>query len=164
MHTLHNEIITLHLVKLKRHNMKNKFLLPEKFRQIGWVTFFLFFVLGIATEYSGFNIPGFYFVNAESIKYDLTNELAFAGTIIGLLMIAFARHINEDELISKVRLESWQWAVIINYAILIILNFTFYDFGFLFVIIYNVFTLLLVYIIRFYYSLYLLTKNLIDED
>lgn len=147
--------------------MKNKFLLPSNFRLIGWITFLFFFALGIATEYANFSIPGFqiyYTDDHDSIYYNLTNEFAFAGTIIGLLMVSFARHTNEDELISKIRLESWQWAVVINYGILLILNFTYYGFGFVFIVTYNVFTLLLVYIIRFYHSLYLLNKNLTDED
>ena len=148
-------------------NMKNKFLLPANFRLIGWITFLFFFALSIATECAGFSIPGFqiyYTDDYTSNYYNLTNEFAFAGTIIGLLMISFARHINEDELISKIRLESWQWAVVINYGILLILNFTYYSLGFVFIVTMNVFTLLLVYIIRFYHSLYLLNKNLTDED
>lgn len=146
--------------------MKNKFLLPANFRLIGWITFLIFFALAIATEYCGFNIPGFqifYPDDADSSNYNLTNELAFAGIIIGLLMISFARHNNEDELISKIRLESWQWAVVINYVILLILNFTTYGPAFVFIVTYNVFTLLLVYIIKFYHSLYVLNKNLTDE-
>nr|WP_068890617.1 hypothetical protein [Pedobacter panaciterrae] len=147
--------------------MKKQFLLPAKFRPIGWVTFLIFFALGILTEAYGYNIPGFqiyYPTEGGSGGYNLTNELAFAGTIIGLLMISFARHVNEDELIGKIRLESWQWAVLVNYAILLILNFTTYGLGFVFIITYNVLTLLLVYIVRFNYRLYLLNKNLNSED
>ncbi|WP_449438358.1 hypothetical protein [Pedobacter steynii] len=147
--------------------MKNQFLLPAKFRLIGWITFLLFFALGILTESYGYDIPGFqiYYPKEGSFAgYNLTNELAFLGTIIGLLMISFARHINEDELISKIRLESWKWAVLINYAILLILNFTSYGLGFVFIVTYNVLTLLLVYIIRFYYSLYLLNRNLKNSE
>jgi hypothetical protein len=147
--------------------MKNQFLLPAKFRVIGWVTFLLFLALGILTESYGYNIPGFqiYYPNdGGSADYNLTNELAFSGVIIGLLMVSFARHINEDELISKIRLESWKWAVLISYAILLILNFTAYGLGFVFIVTYNVVTLLLVYIIKFNYSLYLLNKNLKNSE
>lgn len=147
--------------------MKNRFLIPAKFRYIGWVTFLLFFGLGIFSQAAGYEIPGFqvYFTDKPgSANYNLTDELAFTGSIIGLLMISFAKHINEDELISKIRLESWQWAVIINYAILLILDLTNYGLGFVFIMTYNVFTLLIVYIMRFNYSLYSLKKGLSRED
>lgn len=147
--------------------MKNQFLLPAKFRIIGCVTFLLFFALGILTESYGYQLPGFqiYYPNeGASGDYNLTNELAFSGVIIGLLMVSFARHINEDELISKIRLESWKWAVLISYAILLILNFTSYGLGFVFIVTYNVVTLLLVYIIKFNYSLYMLNKNLKNSE
>jgi hypothetical protein len=98
-----------------------------------------------------------------SADYNLTDELAFLGIIIGLLMISFSRHINEDELISKIRLESWQWAVIIHYMLLLVINFTTYRFGFVFTVTFNAFTLLLVYILRFYYSLYMLKRGLADN-
>jgi hypothetical protein len=147
--------------------MKNHFLIPSRFRAIGWVTFLVFFVLGIFTQTESFKIPGFqvFFTDAPgSADYNLTDELAFKGTILGLLMISFAKHVNEDELISKIRLESWQWAVIINYSILLILNLTTYGLGFVFIMTYNVFTLLIVYIMRFNYSLYTLKRGLVTED
>jgi len=145
--------------------MKTLFLLPTKFNRIGWVTFLIFLVLGIYTTFMGFKIPGFqiYHTNEPgSADYNLTDEFAFLGIIIGLLMISFARHINEDELISKVRLESWQWAVIIHYVLLLIINFTTYGFGFVFTVTFNSFTLLLVYIIRFNYSLFMLKRGLAE--
>lgn len=147
--------------------MKNRFLIPAKFRAIGWFLFLLSFGLGIFTQLASYEIPGFqvYFIDRPgSANYNLTDELAFTGSIVGLLMISFAKHINEDELISKIRLESWQWAVIINYAILLILDLTNYGLGFVFIMTYNVFTLLIVYIIPFNYSLYSLKKGLSRED
>ena len=147
--------------------MKNSFLIPAKFRIIGWFLFLLSFGLGILTQVASYEIPGFqvYFTDRPgSANYNLTDELAFTGSVIGLLMISFAKHINEDELISKIRLESWQWAVIINYAILLILDLTNYGLGFVFIMTYNVFTLLIVYILRFNYSMYSLKKGLSKED
>ena len=146
--------------------MKNHFLISSRFKVIGWITFLIFFALAIANQYYDLNIPGFQAPPAilGPAEDNLTNELAFMGIIIGLLMICFAKHPHEDELISRLRLESWQWAVIINYIVLLVLNLAYYGLGFLMMVTYNVITILIVFILRFYYSMYQLQKNLNHDD
>jgi hypothetical protein len=48
---------------------------------------------------------------------NFTDEIALTGIILGLLFLAFARERREDEFINRTRLESWQWAVLINYIL-----------------------------------------------
>ena len=80
---------------------------------------------------------------------NLTDELAALGAIIGLLLIAFSKEKVEDEMISQLRLESLQWAVYVNYLVLGVLILLVHGGLFFSVMIYNLFTVLIVFIIRF---------------
>lgn len=145
--------------------MKNTLLLPNQYKVYGWITFLIFSVLGLACMYLEFKIPGFQMYNPTSQgfldfnDYNLTNEFALTGVVFGLLMIAFAKEKNEDEYISHLRLRSWQWSVLVSYMILIVIVFAVYGAAFFNVLFYNMFTVLLVFIIKFNSSLYRLKRE-----
>ncbi len=145
--------------------MKNNLLLPNKYKVLGWILFLLFGALGVFCMTMQFKIPGFEIFNTQSKElinfndYNLTNELAFTGITIGLLMIAFAKEKVEDEYLSLVRLKSLQWAVLISYVILIILNISTFGLTFLMLLVYNIWTILIVFIIKFYFALYSLNNE-----
>lgn len=133
--------------------MKNSLLIPSKYKVLGWILFLAFAVLGLFCIYGEFKIPGFdlsFFnikedegLNFNFNDYNLTNEFAFFGTTVGLLIIVFAKEKIEDEFIAMLRLQSLQWAVLISYIVLIVLNYTFYGFGFFGVLVYNCWTILM---------------------
>ncbi|GAB4028494.1 hypothetical protein [Spirosoma gilvum] len=143
--------------------MKTKWLFPHSYRLIGWFIFVPSAVLGLATMYADFNISWLVatalnkpvMINLENSTghfvdiQNLTDELAGVGVIVGLMFIAFSREKTEDEMISQLRLEALQWSVYVNYLILAIAILTVYDNAFFNVMIYNMFTVLLVFIIRF---------------
>lgn len=141
--------------------MQNSLLLPSKYKVFGWIIFLLFAALGVFCIIDDFEILGFdlivFSIQSKGLDfndYNLTNELAFLGITIGLLMIVFAKENIENEYISIVRLKSLQWTVLASYIVLIILNFSFFGLSFLMLIVYNLWTTLLVFIIKFHYSLY----------
>ncbi len=68
---------------------------------------------------------------------------------MGLLLIAFSREKIEDERTGRLRLEALQWSVYINYLILVVAIIVTYDGVFFSMMIYNMFTVLLVFIGRF---------------
>lgn len=91
---------------------------------------------------------------------NFTNELTIFLVICGLLLIAFSRSKKEDELSAKLRLNALHWAVMIYYV--------FYIIGLLFSITIgeipffgdhmneiNLFTPLVIFIIRYYYLKYM---------
>ena len=141
--------------------MENSLLIPGKYKVVGWIIFILFACLGLATLYWDYSIPGLVLPLKESLFFDanLTNELALAGVIIGLMIIVFAREKIEDEYISLMRLKCLQWSVLISFGILFILNFVFYGGSFYVVLIYNMFTIPLIFIAKFNYSLYRLRRE-----
>jgi hypothetical protein len=148
--------------------MKPRLLLPNRFKLIGLILAVPSLALGIAVRFFEF---GFSFLNYVK-QYDIlsgkitdtrnyTDELALSGIIISFLFIAFAREKQEDEFITRLRLESLQWAVLINYILLLITTWIVYEFAFIDVMMYNMLTVLLLFILRFHI---LLWKNKFSAD
>jgi len=148
--------------------MENSLLISGKYKVIGWIIVILSACLGIATLYWGFKIPGFALPIEESAfgfaDYNLTNEFALGGLVIGLMMIVFAKEKTEDEYISLLRLKCLQWSVLISFGILFILNFVFYGTALFSFLIYNIFTVPLIFIVKFNYSLYLLRREREEDE
>ncbi|MGB3922738.1 MAG: hypothetical protein WBL00_02275, partial [Bacteroidales bacterium] len=94
---------------------------------------------------------------------NVLDEISSILLIIGALLIAFSKEKTEDEFISKIRLESLVWATYINYAILIFAIIFIYDMTFLWVLVFNMFTLLVFFLIRFNWALYK-SKNQISNE
>jgi len=140
--------------------MKTKWLFPHRYRLAGWFIFIPSLLLGLATMYADFEVrwlslgPLTSLIGSDLYPNNLTNELAGIGVIAGLLLIAFSREALEDEMSSQLRLEALQWSVYVNYIILAIAMLTVYDGAFFSVMVYNMFTVLLVFIARFRYLIY----------
>ncbi|MFC5411682.1 hypothetical protein ACFPMF_20335 [Larkinella bovis] len=158
--------------------MKTRWLFPYRYQLMGWLLFIPSAVLGLFTRYAdfrfafldvAFNAPtpdsnflfraiwwltdGGSFLSTSANVINFTDEIAAIGSIIGLLFIAFSKEKVEDEMISRLRLESLQWAVYINYIVLGVLILVVHGGLFLEVMIYNMFTVLLMFIIRFRLSI-----------
>lgn len=80
-------------------------------------------------------------------------EILLTGMIIGLLMMEFAREKIEDEFIVSIRLQSLQWGLLLNYVILLIANWLFFGTNFMHVMIYNLFSVLIISILWFNISI-----------
>ena len=139
--------------------MKSTLLLPRSCRIIGLVLLPLFLTLFFKVVYGDFF---FSFLEMGSKKDDfdfgnhnLTDEVAIIGCIISLFMIAFSRQKHEDEYVSHVRLRSLQWGVYANYAVFLVLTCAVYGSVYLYVIYYNVATILVLFIAIFNYNLYI---------
>lgn len=90
------------------------------------------------------------------IHTNLTFTVAGCAFIIGGLLVAFSQEVIEDEFIANLRLQSFQWAFLINYVVLFLLFVFVYGTPFLWAIIYQMFLILILFIARFHY---LLLKN-----
>jgi hypothetical protein len=80
---------------------------------------------------------------------NILNEILGILVILSGLLVAFSRERDEDELITKIRLESLVWATYWNYGILILAFLFLYDLTFYWVMVFNMFTILYLFIIRF---------------
>ncbi len=149
--------------------MKTRFLFPNQFKNFGWLLFIpsvivtlIISVLNISTdEYLNISvfsiyqdsigeIPGFF----KFIKNSIVDEILTIGIIVGGILVGFSKLKEEDEMISKIRYESLVWATYLNYAIILFFTLFIFDLPYLNVLFYNMFTLLLFFIIRFYYMVY----------
>ena len=140
--------------------MQSSILLPNKYKLIGTALLVVSLALGILVRFRDLQ---FAFLNvvlrekpgdAFDDKINFTDEFALSGIILGLLFIAFAREKREDEFINKTRLESWQWAVLINYILLLIATWSVHGFAYIDVMMYNMLTIPIIFIIRFHYVMY----------
>ncbi|MDR3235216.1 MAG: hypothetical protein LBT48_00615 [Prevotellaceae bacterium] len=151
--------------------MKTNLLLPNKFRLIGWVLLIPATLLGYVVLFNQFFFP-FLTFNVLSLLPDsfgsasdasplwtittdnFTNEFAGILFIVSAIFVAFSKEKNEDEYISKIRLESLMWATYVTYAIQILCLLFFYEFSFLTAALINLFTILIVFIIRYNFMIY----------
>ena len=143
--------------------MKLNYLFPSKYKKIGWFIFIPTLLFGLFTIIFDFepeflDVKAFSFFSDDLFKEDvyfgmtknnILNEILGVLMIIGSVLVAFSKEVNEDEYISKIRLESLVWAVYLNYAILLVAIVFVFGFSFLWVMIFNMFTILIFFIIRF---------------
>ena len=146
--------------------MSNKLLLPHRYKIFGSVLGLLFLALGIAVYFFELSVPALTLDLKRDGKgifevINFTDEIALTGLIVSLFFISFAREKNEDEFITHTRLESWQWAVLINYILLLLATWLVHGFRFIDVMMYNMLTILIIFIIRFHYVLY---KNRVFKE
>ena len=159
--------------------MKLNFLFPNKFKRIGWLTLIPSAIIGLLTliyEYEpsflDFNVPAIFVdelfsVNRKTFRMvtnNILNEILGVLIIISTFLVAFSKEKSEDEYISKIRFESLAWAVYFNYAILILTLLFIYDFAFLWVMVFNMFTVLLFFIVRFNWQISKLKKSASYEE
>jgi hypothetical protein len=150
--------------------MKTNFLFPNKFRLIGWILLIPAVLLGYMVIFEDFEFPfltikvlsllPYSFGSTSGITSDasplwtiitdnFTQELAGILFIVSAIFVAFSKEKNEDEYISKIRLESLMWATYVTFTIQILCLLFFYDFSFLKSAIINMFTILIIFIIRY---------------
>ena len=157
-----------HLTKLLTLNskqMKTNYLLPNKYKPLGWILFIGGIISGFIIAFSGYeyepikakvlSIFNEGFLGANEMEYfkiietGISSEIASIAIIFGGLIIGFSKEKIEDEFIYKLRKDSLVWAIIFNYIVLILAILFIYDLTFFHVLVYNMFTPLLFFIIRF---------------
>jgi len=145
--------------------MKTSYLLPHKYKIVGWILFviglivgcFLFFgeyetdaltinVLSIFNEGDIFGGKKGYF---KIVENSIVDELVTLAIIFGGLLVGFTKEKVEDEFIYKLRNDSLVWAIIFNYMVLVFTILFVYDFTFFHVLVFNMFTPLMFFVIRF---------------
>ena len=185
---LQNVKNTLHLVKHtlpwpKIKPMNTPLLLPNRFKTFGWcilipATLAGIYLISINFQTTWITTTVFSFFgddeiikasgpagnhNFTFITVDITNSLVGFLFIIGGLMVGFSKEKSEDEFIANLRLSSLLWSVWVNYVLLLIAFLFIWNFDFLNVMVYNMFTILIIFIIRFNFILYKNSKMATDE-
>ena len=151
--------------------------LPNKYKKIGWIILVPSLISGIISIISKFELEWLNatvfavfhdeFLGKKSyftlIDVNITNTLIGVLFITGALLVGFSREKREDEYIEGIRLSSLLWAVGVNYILLLLAFMFIYGSPFLDVMVYNMFTVLILFIARFHYILYKNSKSVPDE-
>jgi hypothetical protein len=158
--------------------MKLNYLFPNRYKKIGLIILIPSIIFGLIIliydlepEVLDLNVPAI-FVNEIMGEQELVgltnnnilNEICGALLIISLILVSFSKEKQEDELIAKIRLESLVWATYLNYGILLFAMLFVYELSFLWVMIFNMFTILMFFIIRFNWQVMKLSKSLSYEE
>lgn len=147
--------------------MNSKFLLPNKFKLPGWLILIPSAILGvfvvIGKPLFSITAPVFaiysdqIFGKAEVfafIRTDITISLVGILFTVGAMFVAFSKEKVEDEYIANIRQTSLLWAVFVNYALLLLELLFIYGTPFFSIMVYNMFTVLIIFIARFHFVLY----------
>lgn len=153
------------------------YLFPHKYKKIGILILIPSIIIGLIVfleeyepSFMNFNLPAifiekilFYNLNQEEpllkiVNNNILNEIMMTLTIISALFVPFSKEKTEDEYISRLRLKSLVWAVYVNYSILLLSSLLIFDLSFLLIMIFNMFTVLLFFIIRFNWQFYKFKK------
>lgn len=155
--------------------MKTHFLFPHRFKAVGWCLLGLGIV---GLSFSNLSFGDAFSVNVFAIadggvldgasyfsivENDIYDELVLACLIIGGILIGFSRCREEDELIAQIRYESLVWAVYLNFGLLLLATLFIYGTYYMSVVMHNIFSLLIFFIIRFHIKLFQL-KSLRDDE
>jgi hypothetical protein len=144
-------------------------LLPTGFKWPGLLLSLAGMMLGTATVAWEFSFDFLSFNVRESQDFfkadveNFTNELALTMTLLGLLLLSFTNEREEDERTRLIRLEAFQWSILVNFFIVLVGNWVFYGGDFFYLMIANLFTPLLVFLLRFHYVYYLADRRTKSE-
>ena len=161
--------------------MKLNYLFPHRYKKAAWIVFVPSVIFGfcvvafdITPDFLQGNVWALFadpvFGSEEHKKFfsvtnnNLLDEIMGVLIIVSGLVVSFSKEKIEDELIQKIRLESLVWATYLNYGILLLAIIFVYDMSFLWVMIFNLFTIILFFIIRFNWQVSKLKKTLVYEE
>ena len=153
--------------------MSLNYLFPNKYKRIGWIVLIPSVIVGVISlvvdiepAFLDFEVPTLV-VNEllQKTKFfgfsenNLFDEIIGALIVISGILVAFSKEKSEDELIAKIRMEALTWATYVNYAILLFAILFIYDFAFFWVMIFNMFTVLIIFIIRLTWQISQLNRS-----
>lgn len=147
-------------------NLLSKILLPHRYQRIGWMTLIPFALFAYVTAFHEFqfewldlgptSIPEAF----DGSDKNLTNELAILGLFSSLFLISFSKERNEDEYIQKLRLDS----ILISCYSYFFLNMggalIFYGLDYLSFLFFNMFSIPVIFIVHFRWTLFRQNRNM----
>lgn len=131
--------VQLWLLRLGRIQVSTRaWLLPAVWQAAGWALFMPCAIAGMYVLMSDYDATGHWL-----------DEACVAGLAVALLLVSFSRERDEDEYTASLRAGAWEWAVYVWCALLAVGTMVLYDGAYLRFLFCNVFTLPVVFILRF---------------
>lgn len=150
----------------------NRYLLPHSFKLIGWVLSIPSAIVLLVYFFSNKNSHPDVFTMFNEPYQRVLDVMTEAGPLAacmvllmcGLLFVAFSREKTEDEYITKLRGDSLIWAVIVNAILMAVLSVTVYDGWFVYVSFFNLYTTLVLFVVKFRIALNRFNKEADHEE
>jgi hypothetical protein len=145
--------------------MKTQFLLPHKCKWIGLgvlalgiLTFFFDSTLEKLLTFDVENIV--YFAQFNSGKYqDFSYTLQIFLIVAGGVLVVFSKEKIEDEFTMSIRLKALMYSVLVNYIIVLVTDVFLYGEDFLFIMVYNFYTIIILYVLIFHCLLWINSRK-----
>ena len=140
------------------------YLFNNKWKRIsGWI-FYLTIPVGMyllfTDSFEGLlKIQVFSLLDFRWIENGFVDEILTFVIIVSGIIHSFCKEKIEDELISKIRIDSLVLSLYINYGVLVLFNFFVYELNYIYVMIFHLFTILILFNLIFRYKLYIHYKS-----
>lgn len=158
--------------------MKTRYLFPHSCKKWGWILFFIGLSLGVFARINNFETDQYLVTKVWALINDsllsktyfqwiengLLDEIIIALIGIGGILIGFSKIKEEDKYSFQLRTESLIWSFYINFALLLISTFLIYGIAYFEIMIYQLFSMLIFFIARFHYVLYIANKSIKYEE
>ena len=144
------------------------YLFDNKHKKISGLVFYLTTIIGLYLLITD-KILDLFTLNVYSLFSESISDLTYGGgwienglgdeifttiIIISGLINSFSKEKIEDELISKIRLESLTMSLFISYSLVIISTFLIYNLSYMYVLVFNLFLIILLFNLVFKFRLF----------
>lgn len=156
--------------------MKTQFLLPTRFKKLGLCMLIPFVIMAAFQWFGGMDLlpytywelplPAIYddpIVGGGKwftiVKESIYEEIWIIGLLLSLTFIALAKEKDEDEMISKIRLESMAWALWVTVVLFALETLWVFGFVYMKTTFLTLFIYLIIFIAKFNYEMYKLKRD-----
>ena len=144
------------------------YLFDNKYKKISGLVFYLTSIIGLYLLITD-KIFDLFTLNVYSLFSESISDLTYGGgwienglgdeifttiIIISGLINSFSKEKIEDELISKIRLESLTMSLFISYGLVILSTFLIYNLSYMYVLVFNLFLIILLFNLVFKFRLF----------
>jgi len=144
------------------------YLFDNKYKKISGLVFYLTTIIGLYLLITD-KILDLFTLNVYSLFSESFSDLTYGGgwienglgdeifttiIIISGLINSFCKEKIEDELISKIRLESLTISLFVSYGLVMLSIFLIYNLSYMYVLVFNLFIILILFNLIFRYRLY----------
>ena len=144
------------------------YLFDNKYKKISGLVFYLTSIIGLYLLITDI-IFDLFTLNVYSLFSESISDLTYGGgwienglgdeifttiIIISGLINSFCKEKIEDELISKIRLESLTMSLFISYGLVILSTFLIYNLSYMYVLVFNLFLIILLFNLIFKFRLF----------
>lgn len=159
--------------------MQTRYLLPNYLKKIGWILFVPSLLVGSYLWLSGHEFDNALVTNVFAIWTDdifvkdyffsfiengVLDEILTTCIITGGLFVGFSKEKDEDEFIAQLRTESLIWATYVNAIIFLLATLFVYGIPYFTIMVFNSFTMIIFFVIRFQFLIYKSKRALSHEE